>query len=101
MWIIIPGQRLDEQETLTHHTLVQQKEERERGGDGSRSIRNVRRLLLNSAGLDLIRDVTFCSHQKLIIHKVSPFLPKSTFQSIVFKWEKKCHLTSKKLGLFN
>lgn len=23
MWIIIPGQRLDEQETLTHHALMQ------------------------------------------------------------------------------
>lgn len=26
MWIIIPGQRLDEQETLTHNTLMQPAE---------------------------------------------------------------------------
>lgn len=36
MWIIIPGQRLDEQETLTHNTLMQPAETggREGGRDG-------------------------------------------------------------------
>lgn len=46
MWIIIPGQRLDERETLTHHALMQPETPAERSRDGWEKL-----LLLKSAAL--------------------------------------------------